>query len=87
VTYVNEVIVIFVQLILFANTAAIFYSLLGLVSRSFLRTRQRWENYQEMVLLRRGQSLTRCLACFKNRWPTNRLFVPMCYPKSFLLCL
>jgi len=36
VTSVSEVIVIFLQLILFANTAAFFYSLLGLVSL-FLR--------------------------------------------------
>jgi len=35
VTYVSEVIVIFLQLILFANTAAFFYSLLGLVSHCF----------------------------------------------------
>jgi len=35
VTSVSEVIVIFLQLILFANTAAFFYSLLGLVSHSF----------------------------------------------------
>jgi len=32
---VSEVIVIFPQLILFANTAAFFYSLLGLVSHCF----------------------------------------------------
>jgi len=36
VTSVNEVIVIFLQLILFATTAAFFYSLLGLVSHCFL---------------------------------------------------
>jgi len=35
VTYVSEVIVIFLQLILFANTAAFSYSLLGLVSHCF----------------------------------------------------
>jgi len=35
VASVNEVIVIFLQLILFANTAAFFYSLLGLVSHCF----------------------------------------------------
>jgi len=35
VTSVSEVIVIFLQLILFANKAAFFYSLLGLVSHSF----------------------------------------------------
>jgi len=34
-TSVSEVIVIFLHLILFANTAAFFYSLLGLVSHSF----------------------------------------------------
>ena len=35
-TSVSEVIVNFLQLILFANTAALFCSLLGLVSHSFL---------------------------------------------------
>jgi len=35
VTSVSEVIVIFLQLILFANTVAFFYSLLGIVSHSF----------------------------------------------------
>jgi len=35
VTSVSEVIVIFLQLILFANTAAFFYSLLGLGSHCF----------------------------------------------------
>jgi len=35
VTSVSEAIVIFLQLILFANTAAFFYSLLGLVSQCF----------------------------------------------------
>jgi len=36
VTSVSEVIEIFLQLILFANTAAFFYSQLGLVSDSFI---------------------------------------------------
>jgi len=40
---VSEVIVIFLQLKLVANTAAFFGSLLGLVS-VFLRRRQRWGN-------------------------------------------
>jgi len=35
VTYVSEVIVIFLQLILVANTAAFFHSLLGFVSHCF----------------------------------------------------
>jgi len=35
VTSVSEVIVIFLQLILYANTSAFFYSLLGLVSHCF----------------------------------------------------
>jgi len=35
VTSVNEVIVIFLQIILFASTAALFYSLLDLVSHCF----------------------------------------------------
>jgi len=35
VTYVSEVIVSFLQLLLFANTAAFFYSPLGLVSHWF----------------------------------------------------
>jgi len=34
VTSVREVIVIFLQLILFANTAVFFYSLLGFISHS-----------------------------------------------------
>jgi len=43
VTSVSEVIVIFLRLILFANTAAFVYSLLGLVLHS-LRRRQRGGN-------------------------------------------
>jgi len=43
VIFTSEVIVIFLQLILFANTAALFCSLLGLVSHSFRRW-QRWGN-------------------------------------------
>ena len=35
ITFVSEVILIFLQLILFANTAAFFFSLLGLVSHAF----------------------------------------------------
>jgi len=35
VTSVIEVIVIFLQIIVFANTTAFFYSLLGVVSRCF----------------------------------------------------
>jgi len=63
--------VIFLQLILFANTAAFFYSLLGLVSHCF------WEGDSgEEVSTRwrcvNDQSLTRFLACFKK--PTSRLF-------------
>ena len=43
VTSMNEVIVSFLQLILFGSTAAFFYSLLGLVSH-FLRRRLWWGN-------------------------------------------
>jgi len=84
---VNEVIVIFLQLILFANTAAFFCSLLGLVSHSFW---QRWENQHAMALLmalrRRDQSFTRFWAYFKKRWPTNPLFMPIAlsYIVSFM---
>jgi len=86
VTSVSKVIVIFPQLFLFANTAALFYFLLGLVSRCFW---QRWGNYHAMALRRRDQSLPRFLTCFKKRWPTNRLFMPiaLCYSRKFLLCL
>jgi len=45
VTAVNELMVILLQLIPFANTAAFFCALLGLVLRSFLRRGQRWRNY------------------------------------------
>jgi len=43
VTSVSEVIVIFLQLIVFANTAAFFCSLLGLVSHSFSEGERRGE--------------------------------------------
>jgi len=69
VTSVGEVIVIFLQIILFANTAAFFYSLLGWVSYCF------WEDDsgEEISVRRKDQSLTRFLACFKK--PTSRLFI------------
>jgi len=69
VTSVGEVNVIFLQIILFANTAVFFYSLLGLVPHCF------WEGYSgdEISGHRKYQSLTQFLACFKK--PTSRLFI------------
>jgi len=72
VTSVSEVIVIFLQLILFANTTAFFCSLLGLVSHCF------WEGRSSEEISTRwhwDQSLPRFLDCFKIRWPTNRFFM------------
>jgi len=81
VTSVGEVIVIFLQIILFANTAAFFYSLLGLVPHCF------WEgdSGKEISVRRKDQSLTRFLACFKK--PTTGFSYPQSYPRKFLLCL
>jgi len=63
---VSEVIVIFIQMILFANTAAFCCPLLGLVSHSF------WEGDSGEAISTRwhcfeDQSLPRFLACFKKR--------------------
>jgi len=57
VTSVSEVIVIFLQRIMFANTAAFFYSLPGLVPHCF------WEgdSDEEISVRRKDQSLTRFL--------------------------
>jgi len=63
VTSVSEVIVIFLHLILFANTAAFFHSLLGLASHYFSEG-DNGEEIREMALHRQDQSLTRFLACF-----------------------
>jgi len=69
VTSVREVIVIFLQIILLANTAAFFYSLLGLVPHCF----REGDSGEEISVRRKDQSLTRFLACFKK--PTRRLFI------------
>jgi len=67
-TSVNEVIVIFLQLILFANTAAFFCSLLGLVSPAFWECDSReeistrWCSYVETIYH------TRFLSCSKKRF-------------------
>jgi len=75
VTSVNEVIVIFLQLILFANTAAFFCSLLRLVSHYF------WEG-EEISTARNGVASKKSINCeirglFNKRWPANRLFMPI----------
>ena len=77
VTSVSEVIVIFLQLFLFANTAAFFYSLLGLVSHSLsegdsgkeISTRWMWHCVKKI------NHLTLFFACVKKRWPTIRHFM------------
>jgi len=74
VTSVSEVIVIFFQLILFANTAAFFFSLVGLVSHSFWQGDSGEEISTQWLCLKENQSLTRFLACFKK--PTSRLVMP-----------
>jgi len=59
VTSVSEVVVILIQMILLANTAAFFYSLLGLVPHCF------WEgdSSEEISVHWKDQSLTQFLAC------------------------
>jgi len=63
VSSVSEVIVIFLQLILFANTAAFFWSLLGLISHSFLEGKNgeeistRWHNFVDKINHLRDSSL------------------------------
>jgi len=58
VSSVSDVIVIFLQLILFANTAAFFCSLLGLVSNSFSESnsgeeiKMRWHCFKKIYHLR-----------------------------------
>jgi len=66
-----------VQLILLANTAAFFCSLLGfsLTHAPFSEggcskeISTRWRCFEKI-------SHCRFLACFKKRWPTNWLFTP-----------
>jgi len=62
-TSVSEVIVTFLQLILFANTDAFFCSLLGLVSHSF------WEDGS-------GEEISKLCHCFEkiNHPPIRGLF-------------
>ena len=70
VTFASEVMAIFLQLILLANTAAFGCYLLGLVLHSF------WEG-DSGEEISTHQSLTWFLVCFKKRWPINRLFMPV----------
>jgi len=76
VTSVSEVIVIFLQLIVFANTTAFFYSLLGLVSHCFWEgdsgeeISTRWRCVEKI-----NHSLTQFLACLKKL--TSRLYISM----------
>ena len=85
VTSVSEVIVIFLKLILFANTATFFYSLLGLVSHCF------WEgNSGEEISTR-----WRCVEKINHShdpWLVLRSLQAgfsylKSYPRKFLLCL
>jgi len=81
VASVSEGIVIFLQLILFPNTAALFCSLFELVSHSF------WEGDT-------GEEISTRWHCFEKinhlrdswlvwRWHTNRLFMPIAVSYSF----
>ena len=83
VTSVSEV--IFLQLILFANTAAFFYSLLGLVSHYF------WEDEG-------GEEISTRWSCVEKINPSRDFWLVLrslqagfsyleSYPRKFLLCL
>jgi len=80
-TCVSEVIMTFLQVILFANTAAFFCSLLGLVSHSFWEANSGEEISTEWALHQKDQSLTwwpTNVMTYRKWWPTNnRLFMPI----------
>jgi len=85
VTSVSEVIVIFLQLILFANTAAFFYSLLGWVSYCF------WEGDNGEEISRRWRSVEK-INHSRDSWLVLRNLQAgfsylYSYPRKFLLCL
>jgi len=67
---VSEVIAIFLNLILFARTAAFFYSLLGLVSHYFWEGDSSVEISTRYTLLPKDQSLAWFLACSLESWVT-----------------
>ena len=46
----------------------------------FLWRWQRWGNQHAITLHGKHQSLTRFLAYFKKKWPTNQLFMPVALP-------
>jgi len=82
---VSEVIMTFLQLILFANTAAFFYSLLGLVSHCF------WggDNVEEIsTRWRCVEKISHSLdSWFVLRSLQSGFSYLLGYPRQFLLCL
>ena len=85
VTSVSELIVTFLQLILFANTAAFFYSLLGWISYCF------WEGGNGEEISKRW----RCVEKTNHSRDSSLLLRSLqpgfsyqySYPRKFLLCL
>jgi len=81
---VSEVFLIFLRLIVFANTAVCLFSA-GISLTLFLRRRQRWGNYHAMALRRKDQSLMWFFGLF---WSLQVSFSYLqSYPRKFLLCL
>ena len=81
-TSVSELIVIFLQLTLFANTAAFTCALQGLVSHFFQKATAVWKLAGNGIG-RKDQSLTRFVACVQKRWPTIQLFMSIGLSKIF----
>jgi len=84
-TSVSEVIVLFLQLVLFANADAFFFSLLGLVSHCFREgdsgeeISTRWRCVEKINNSRNSWIVLRSLqAGFLYLWS---------YPRKFILCL
>jgi len=69
----SEVIMVFLHVIMFANTAALLHSLLWLVSHCFWEGASGEEISIAMVWGRKHQSLTEFLTCSKK--PTSRLLI------------
>ena len=81
VTSVSEVIVTFLQLILFANTAAFFFSLLGLVSYSLSEDDRGEEISTQWRCVEKISQLRDSSLVFRNDGPQSGFSCLLRYPK------